>query len=228
HPSLARRLHAIRRVAAIPVMPFDGTLVVATTRPTALVILDRDGVSWVEARDPDERNPEVLRRTARSRWSVPYDELVELRVRAFWWGGASLVARDRSGAARAARIPPSEVAALQRKLDGVEHRLAHDSVVAAPSPALGRLTAVALGLVATFREGLLTLGLLTALVALVRPSRAALAAVAGVAGGCMLALVSDLGVRNPTALALAYAAAAGAVCVMATWLAVQPRTFDGR
>src|SRR5215467_8616205 len=76
-----------------------------------------------------ERNPEVLRRTARSRWSVPYDELVELRVRAFWWGGASLVARDRSGASRAARIPPSEVAALQRKLDAVEHRLALDSVV---------------------------------------------------------------------------------------------------
>src|SRR5215813_10987528 len=160
HPSLARRLHAIRRVAAIPVMPLDDTLVVATGRPTALVILDRDGVSWVEARDPDERNPEVLRRTARSRWSVPYDELVELRVRAFWWGGASLVARDRRGASRAARIPPSEVAALQRKLDAVEHRLALDSVVLEPSPALGRLTAVALGLVATFVEGLLTLGLL--------------------------------------------------------------------
>src|SRR5262249_499115 len=118
HPSLARRLHAIRRVAAIPVMPFDGTLLVAPTRPTALVILDRDGVSWVEARDPDERNPEILRRTARSRWSVPYDELVELRVRAFWWGGASLVARDRRGASRAARIPPREVAALQRRRDG--------------------------------------------------------------------------------------------------------------
>src|SRR5205814_29785 len=43
HPSLARRLHAIRRVAAIPVMPFDATLVIATTRPTALVVLDRDG-----------------------------------------------------------------------------------------------------------------------------------------------------------------------------------------
>jgi Zn-dependent protease with chaperone function len=228
HPSLARRLHAIRRVAAIPVMPFDGALVVATTRPTALVILDRDGVSWVEARDPDERNPEVLRRTARSRWSVPYDELVELRVRAFWWGGASLVARDRSGASRAARIPPSEVAALQRKLDAVEHRLALDSVVPEPSPALGRFTALALGVVATLVEGLLTLGLVAAIVALVRPSRTALAAVAGVAGACLLAFASDLGVRNPTWLTLAYAAAAGAVCVMATWLAVQPRTFEGR
>ena len=228
HPSLARRLHAIRRVAAIEVMPFDGTLVVATTRPSALIVLDRDGVSWVEARDPDERNPEVLRQTARSRWSVPYDELVELRVRAFWWGGASLVARDRSGASRAAQVAPGEVAALQRKLDAVEHRLAHDSVVPEPAPALGRFTAMALGLVATLVEGLLTLGLLTALVALIRPSRAALAAVAGVAGACLLAFAGDLGVRNPTAFTLAYAIAAGAVCVLATWLAVQPRTFAGR
>ena len=89
HPSLARRLHAIRRAAPIPVMPFDDTLVVATTRPTSLVVLDRDGVWWVEARDPAERDPETLRQTARSRWSVPYDELVELRVRVFWWGGGA-------------------------------------------------------------------------------------------------------------------------------------------
>src|SRR5262249_36323271 len=144
HPSLARRLHAIRRVAAIAVMPFDGALVVATTRPTALIILDRDGVSWVEARDTAERDPESLRETVKSRWSVPYGELVELRARAFWWGGASLVARDRSGASRAVQIPSSEVGALQRKLDAVEHRLAHDSVVSEPSPVLGRVMAVGL------------------------------------------------------------------------------------
>src|SRR5262249_25130483 len=183
HPSLARRLHAIRRVAAIAVMPFDGALVVATTRPTALIILDRDGVSWVEARDAAERDPEILRQTAKSRWSVPYGELVELRVRAFWWGGASLVACDRSGASRAVQIPSSEVGALQRKLDAVEHRLAHDSVVSEPSPVLGRVMAVALAFVATRVDGLLALGLITAFVALVRPSRVALAAVAGVAGG---------------------------------------------
>src|SRR5947199_285457 len=139
HPSLARRLHAIRRAAPIPVMPFDDRLVVATTRPTSLVVLDRDGVWWVEARDPAERDPETLRQTARSRWSVPYDELVELRVRVFWWGGgASLVARDRSGASRAVQIAPTEVEALQRKLDAVEHRLAHDTLVLEPPAAVGR------------------------------------------------------------------------------------------
>src|SRR5216117_3639907 len=146
HPSLARRLHAIRRAAPIPVMPFDDTLVVATTRPTSLVVLDRDGVWWVEARDPAERDPETLRQTARSRWSVPYDELVELRVRVFWWGGgASLVARDRSGASRAVQIAPTEVEALQRKLDAVEHRLAHDTLVPEPPAAVGRFTAMGLG-----------------------------------------------------------------------------------
>src|SRR5438094_4670777 len=229
HPSLARRLHAIRRVAAIPVMPFDDTLVVATTRPTALVVLDREGVSWVEARDPAERDPETLRATARSRWSVPYDELVELRVRVFWWGGgASLVARDRSGASRAVQIAPTEVEALQRKLDAVEHRLAHDTLVLEPPAAVGRFTAMALGFVVVFVEGLLSLGLITGLVAIIRPSRAALAAVAGVAGACLLVFAGDLGVRSPTWPTLAYAAAAGLVCAMAAWLARQPRTFDGR
>src|SRR5437773_2142364 len=229
HPSLARRLHAIRRAAPIPVMPFDDTLVVATTRPTSLVVLDRDGVWWVEARDPAERDPETLRQTARSRWSVPYDELVELRVRVFWWGGgASLVARDRSGASRAVQIAPTEVEALQRKLDAVEHRLAHDTLVLEPPAAVGRFTAMALGIVVVFVEGLLSLGLITGLVAIIRPSRAALAAVAGVAGACLLVFAGDLGVRSPTWPTLAYAAAAGLVCAMAAWLARQPRTFDGR
>ena len=229
HPSLARRLHAIRRAAPIPVMPFDDTLVVATTRPTSLVVLDRDGVWWVEARDPAERDPETLRQTARSRWSVPYDELVELRVRVFWWGGgASLVARDRSGASRAVQIAPTEVEALQRKLDAVEHRLAHDTLVPEPPAAVGRFTAMALGIVVVFVEGLLSLGLITGLVAIIRPSRAALAAVAGVAGACLLVFAGDLGVRSPTWPTLAYAAAAGLVCAMAAWLARQPRTFDGR
>ncbi|HZF04237.1 MAG TPA: M56 family metallopeptidase [Patescibacteria group bacterium] len=225
HPSLARRLHAIRRVAAILVMPFDDTLVVATTRPTALVILDHEGVSWVEARDPAERNPETLRATARSRWSVPYDELVEFRVRAAWWGDASLVARDRSGASRAVQIAPGEVERLQRKLDAIEPRLAHDTFVSEPPAVAGRFTAMALAVVTTFVDGLLALGLITGLVAIIRPSRAALAAVAGVSGACLLAFAADIGVRSPTWATLAYAAGAGLVCVVAVWLAVQPRTF---
>src|SRR5262249_28063681 len=184
--------------------------------------------SWVEARDAAERDPEILRQTAKSRWSVPYGELVELRVRAFWWGGASLVARDRSGASRAVQIPSSEVGALQRKLDAVEHRLAHDSVVSEPSPVLGRVMAVALAFVATRVDGLLALGLITAFVALVRPSRVALAAVAGVAGACLLALAGDLGVRNPSGLTLTYAAAAGVRGGVGAGGAPPPRPVRGR
>jgi Zn-dependent protease with chaperone function len=228
HPSLARRLHAIRRVAAIPVVSFDETLVVATTRPTALVVLDHDGVAWVEARNARDRDPEVLRQTARARWSVPYTELVELRVRAGWWGGASLIARDRRGASRAVRIAPGEVAALQRKLDAVEPLLAHDTLVTEPPPVAGRFTAMALALVAALVDGMLALGLVAALVAIIRPSRAALAAVAGVAGACLLSFVGDLGVRTPTWSMFGYAAGVGFVCAIAAWLAVQPRSFDPR
>src|SRR5207245_2240117 len=189
----------------------------------------RDGVWWVEARDPAERDPETLRQMARSRWSVPYDELVELRVRAFWWGGgASLVARDRSGSSRAVQIAPTEVEALQRKLDAVEHRLAHDTLVTEPPAVVGRFTAMALGVVVVFVEGLLSLGLITGFVAIIRPSRAALAAVAGVAGACLLVFAGDLGVRSPNRPTLAHAAPAGRVCAMAAGLARPPRTLLGR
>src|SRR5436309_1891929 len=138
----------------------------------------------------------------------------------FWWGGgASLVARDRSGASRAVQIAPTEVEALQRKLDAVEHRLAHDTLVPEPPAAVGRFTAMALGFVVVFVEGLLSLGLITGLVAIIRPSRAALAAVAGVAGACLLVFAGALGVRSPTSPTLAYAAAAGLVCAIVAWRA---------
>src|SRR5437667_395187 len=103
-----------------------------------------------------------------------------------------------------------------------------DTLVLEPPAAVGRFTAMALGIVVVFVEGLLSLGLITGLVAIIRPSRAALAAVAGVAGACLLVFAGDLGVRSPTWPTLAYAAAAGLVCAMAAWLARQPRTFDGR
>src|SRR5207249_6265463 len=73
--------------------------------------------------------------------------------------GVQTCALPICGASRAVQIAPTEVEALQRKLDAVEHRLAHDTLVLEPPAAVGRFTAMALGIVVVFVEGLLSLGL---------------------------------------------------------------------
>src|SRR3989441_3856441 len=228
HPSLARRLHAIRRAAGIaPPMPsqLEESLVVATTRAGEFVTLDLDRV-WVnEVRYPAQKAPK-FRRAAASGWSVAYADLVELRIRATWWGGASLVARDRTGRSHVVTIAPDGVAALQHRLDAVEPRLSHDVLLPEPPALVGRFTSLALWVVSV--ESLLTLGVITGLIGIIRPSRAALAAVAGVAGACVLVLLGDLGVQANSWWTVAYAAGAVVVGATAGWLAVPPRTFDRR
>jgi len=234
HPSLARRLHAIRRAAGIAraPSPLEEPFVVPTTRAGAFVTLELERV-WVnDVRYPAQKAPKFLRRTTGSAWSAAYADLVELRIRASWQGGASLVARDRTGRSRVVTIAADDVAALQRRLDAVEPRLSQDVLLPEPPALVGRFTALALWIVSV--DVLLTLGVIIGLVGMIRPSRAALAAVAGVAGACGLILVADLGVLGDLGVhgdgwrSVAYAAGAGLVAVVAGWLAVQPRTFDWR
>src|SRR5438132_1543807 len=138
HPSLARRLHAIRRAAGIAraPSPLEEPFVVPTTRAGAFVTLDLERV-WVnDVRYPAQKAPKFLRKTTGSAWSAAYADLVELRIRASWRGGAALVARDRTGRSRGVTIAADDVATLQRRLDAVEPRLAHDGLLPAP-PALG-------------------------------------------------------------------------------------------
>ena len=234
HPSLARRLHAIRRAAGIAraPSPLEEPFVVPTTRAGAFVTLDLERV-WVnDVRYPAQKAPKFLRRTTGSAWSAAYADLVELRIRASWQGGASLIARDRTGRSRVVTIAADDVAALQRRLDAVEPRLSQDVLLPEPPALVGRFTALALWIVSV--DVLLTLGVIIGLVGMIRPSRAALAAVAGVAGACGLILVADLGVLGDLGVhgdgwrSVAYAAGAGLVAAVAGWLAVQPRTFDWR
>ena len=234
HPSLARRLHGIRRAAGIAPAPspLEEPLVVPTTRAGAFVTLDLERV-WVnDVRYPAQKAPKFLRRKTGSAWSAAYADLVELRIRASWRGGAALVARDRTGRSRGVTIAADDVATLQRRLDAVEPRLAHDVLLPEPPALVGRFTALALWIVSV--DVVLTLAVIIGLIGMIRPSRAALAAVAGVAGACGVILVADLGMLSDLGVhgdgwrSVASAAGAGLVAAVAGWLAVQPRTFDWR
>jgi Zn-dependent protease with chaperone function len=229
HPSLARRLQAIRRAAGMAPESLRAAdvLVVSTAPPGGRVILDDRGVSWLGGIGTAERrDPALLRQLATTSWAVPYTDLVELRVVASWWGAASLRVRDRAGTSRTVRIAADDLHALQQRLDAVEHRLAHDAQLAAPSPVVARLTAI--GLWGVSIGSLFPLGLVIGVIALVRPSRAALAAVAGTAGACVLVVFGDLadGGRHWTQAA----SATGAILVaaVAAWLAARPPASDWR
>src|SRR5438477_7195869 len=234
HPSLARRLHAIRRAAGIAPAPspLEEPLVVPTTRAGAFVTLDLERV-WVnDVRYPAQKAPKFLRRKTGSAWSAAYADLVELRIRASWRGGAALVARDRTGRSRGVTIAADDVATLQRRLDAVAPRRAHDVLLPEPPAPVGRFTALALWIVSV--DVVLTLGVIIGLIGMIRPSRAALAAVAGVAGACGVILVADLGMLGDLGVhgdgwrSVASAVGAGLLAAVAGWLAVQPRTFDWR
>jgi len=229
HPSLARRLHAIRRVAGLVSAPAPSVdaLIASTTQRGALVILDERGVSGLSGvADATPKDPALLRQAATSSWSVPYAEVVELRVAASWWGGASLRVRDRAGTSRSVRIAADDVQALQQRLDEVETRLPHDAPLTEPPAVVGRLTALALWLASV--GTLLPLGVIVGLIGLVRPSRAALAAIAGTAGACVLIMFGDLADGNHHWTRAAMGAGAAVVGALAAWLATRPRTFDWR
>ena len=213
HPSLARRLQAIRHAAGLAPEPPPSTdaLVVSTTRRGARIVVDDHGVSWL--------------RGAAS-WSVPYAELVELRVAASWWGGTSLCLRDRAGTTRRVRIAAADVRALQQRLDAVDDRLPHGALPTLPRAMAGRLTA--LGLCVTSVGPLLPLGLIVGLVGAVRPSRASLAAVAGTAAACVLVVFGDLADGSRHWIHAVSASGAVLVMALAAWLAARRRTITWR
>src|SRR6266511_1973850 len=101
HPSLARRIQAIRAEAGLPSIELGSPIVVRVLTPGCFVILEAERASWLDgvpAGTPAE--PAILREHAAAVQSLRYSELTELRVRAAAAGAAALVAKGRAGFAR--------------------------------------------------------------------------------------------------------------------------------
>jgi Zn-dependent protease with chaperone function len=173
HPSLVRRIQAIRAGGAAAVEQLGAATVVRSPRPGSWVVLDAGRSYWLDG-VPDGVAGELaaLRDAASSYRAVNYGDLVELHVAAAG-DSRTLTARVRGGDAWRVPIAHEDVARVQRTLDIVDLRLGKAGP--APSPALSAVIALAT-LLAALLAGQMGILLVPIAIALWKPSAAAFAA----------------------------------------------------
>lgn len=141
HPSLVRRIQAIRAGGPAAVEQLGAATVLRSTRAGSWVVLDADRAYWLEG-VPEGTTGELtaLREAASSYRALNYGDLVELRVSA---AGESrtLAARVRGGESWVVPIAIEDVARVQQTLDIVDLRLG--KAVAGPVPGLTKIIPLA-------------------------------------------------------------------------------------
>jgi len=192
HPSLARRIQALRAMAGHAVDALAEPVVAASVMSGEFVILDTDRAWWLSGVAKDvPQEADALRAHAKSSRAIQYSELSELRVSAGVWAHQpALVARITAGRSWTFVLRPEDVARVQAALDRVDGQLAAAPTERRPRAVLDRLgVAAALVLGAAMAPSVVVALVATALVALVRPWRTALTAVAAsIVAGLALAL----------------------------------------
>ena len=127
HPSLARRIQALRRAASeagsgasVTDLGSLPSVVPGSKRGTA-VLFDRDRVHWLKGVDgsPD---PHALVQASSD--SMPYGDLVELRLDRGLWRGPVLWSTTVEGKRRRFALPAESTTEIQRVLDLVDDQLA--------------------------------------------------------------------------------------------------------
>ena len=130
HPSLARRLQAIRQAAGIAPATLASPVVLSSPDLDRAVILDAERAHWLEGVTPRvAREPEAVRPSAHSARSLAYRQLTDLRLVTGLSGGTWLKATHRSGRSWRTPIRTQDVAAAQAALDVVDERLAAEPAV---------------------------------------------------------------------------------------------------
>jgi Zn-dependent protease with chaperone function len=174
HPSLVRRIQAIRAGGAAAIDQLGSATVIQSTRDGSWVVLEDLRSYWLDG-VPAGTDPQLaaLRDAASTYRAVNYQDLVELRVGAV--GDArSIAARTRAGDRWSVPIAATDVARVQRALDVVDLRLGKAGPAASRlSPNLIALAAFALSILA----GQAGVVLAPILVAMWKPSASALAAI---------------------------------------------------
>ncbi len=150
HPSLARRIQAIRQAAepaaSDPPAPGDGAAsgdddgadgddgATASPLPLALrgvedgtaVVLDHDRISWFEGAGAESTDPGELLAAARASRTVTYRGLVELRIEQRLRKPPVLQALEIDGLKRSLTLPVVGVGKLQEALDQIDDQLASE------------------------------------------------------------------------------------------------------
>lgn len=192
HPSLARRIAAIRTMGGVPPALIEPRAFACDASPSRAVVFDATRFALVSVDGTaDLTNVAGLTHEARHIEAVAYTELTELRLAPVRGGGATLIATDRHRHQRRVTIAAADVAAVQAMLDLADQRMLATAGPAPDLPALGRIAALVAACAAlpVFAWSVLA----AALLASVRPTAPLLAAVA--AG---LAVAGALRGRQPT------------------------------
>jgi Zn-dependent protease with chaperone function len=124
HPSLARRIQAIREAAGLPEDEAETQPLLLRSRKQSgqAALLDAEGTHWLEGLPPDAA-PDEACEAAEKRHSLVYEELVELQLE-HRRGGAQLRAQTRAGETHELALVPDDLALLQARLDHIDGRLA--------------------------------------------------------------------------------------------------------
>jgi Zn-dependent protease with chaperone function len=216
HPSLARRIQAIRAHAALAEEVPDAPTVVASTTPGAFVAFDAGRVYWFEG-VPENTPPELasLREAATSIRALAYSELGELRL--VTEKPRMLRATDLAGRSWSVAIRDDDNSRVQAALDHVDVKLGRAPFESQTTSRNTARTLASVLLLATMMAGLWGVTLIVAAIGVLSPSAAALAAMAGLTlGHAAIAFATEelhfsyvtlaLGVSVPLALWCAWMA----------------------
>jgi hypothetical protein len=172
HPSLARRIQVIRRVAGVAPAALTTPVVLVSSEPGRVVILDAERAHWLDGVEDDvPHDPDTLRRFARSARLVPYRQLTDLRLVTGVRGVTWLHATHRSGRSWRTPVRARDVAAAQAALDVVDERLSAEPTVTRRRAALLAFFAAAAAASAAYHVGVSPVVVLAAIV-LARPRQA--------------------------------------------------------
>lgn len=217
HPSLARRIQAIRERATLTTTPIGAPTIVASTTAGAYVALDDARAYWLDG--VPEGTPldlSSLREHATSYRAMRYGELAELRLVATQ-GHRALRASDLAGHSWSVDVRDGDVAVVQAALDAIDSRLgARPAEPVARNERVARVLAAAL-LLATLLGGGSAVLAIPALVTMLAPTTASLAAMGVMATAGVLGLMTGTTWRPPADVAATLLAAA--LGLWSAWIA---------
>ena len=130
HPSLARRLQAIREAAGLAPATLTAPVVLSAPDLAQVVVLDAERVQWLEGVSAGvAREADAVRASAHSVRSLAYRQLTDLRLVTGLRGTTWLKATHGSGRSWRTPIRTQDLAAAQAALDVVDERLAAERSV---------------------------------------------------------------------------------------------------
>jgi Zn-dependent protease with chaperone function len=200
HPSLARRVRAIREAAGVgegddgAKVPSEVIVLRGAAEPSEIVVLAADRLHWLQGLDDDVGlEPRAVLQAAHDCRSIRYSELADLRLEVRGMGGRYLKAVDSRGSTLRLAIRQEDVGRVKDVLARIDLQV-RDTAPGAAAKVVAesknrrnsRVLASLAGLSALLPPISLPLAVAAAL-ALIRPSRASLAAVGaiGVAAGLL-------------------------------------------